>query len=362
MTTGSGEITPISTTGIPDGSGVVAGDAQIFCNIDELMADADDNGGDPVVLMKHIRAASQVILQEIGRFIPLTQALRLSGNGRTRLFVPPLLAITSIVNDDDTLVPADYLLLPNGRMWNNGPYTHLDVDPDATNLSSWENEKDSIVITGRWGLYEKYEDTGATVGSAQSAVASTLLVSNGSKLSPGMVALIGSEQELLTGYGAVTSSATTLAEDLDLVEEEITVANGALVYVGEIIRCGFEQMKILDINSNTLYVKRGWNGTKKAIHTTSGAVDVYRTFNVERGANGTTAGIHTLGSLISHYLVPEDVRILCVEIATLMRKKALGGFAGRSGNSELGEVYYHDLFPRFDLDRVRTHYLIPEAA
>ena len=336
---------------------------QIFCTIEELLADADDNGGNAAALMKHMRAASQVILQEIGKFIPLTEEVRLDGNGKTRLFVPPLLAITSIVNGDDTLVSTDYLLRPNGRMWTDGPYTHLDVDPDAANLSTWYGEQDSVVINGRWGLYEKSEDTGANTGaSEQSASTTSLVVTNGSKVSPGMVCLIGSEQQLVTDYGAVTASVTTLSEDLDLVEEEINVANGALVYVGEIIRCGFEQMKILDINSNTLYVKRGWNGTKKATHTSAGAVDVYRTFSVERAVNGTTAAIHTAGSDIYRYLVPEDVRILCVEIATLMRKKALGGFAGKSGNSELGEVYYHDMFPRFDLDRVRSHYQIAEAA
>lgn len=362
MSTGNGEITPISTTGSLEDQGAVTGDAQVFCTVEELMADSDDNGGDPVNLMKHIRAASQVILQEIGGFIPVTQIVRLDGNGKTRLFVPPLLAIISIVNDDDTLVSTDYLLRPNKRMWTNGPYTNIDVDPDAVNLSNWLQEKDSVVITGRWGLFEKSEDSGATIGASQSAVSLSLLVSDGSKLSPGMVILIGSEQQLVTGFGEISASATTLSEDIDLVEEEINVANGTLIFVGETIRCGFEQMKVLDINGNTLYVKRGWNGTKKVIHSTAGAVDVYRTFSVERAVNGTTAGIHTMGSYISRYLVPEDVRILCAEIATLMRKKALGGFAGRSGNSELGEVFYHDLFPRFDLERVRGHYLIPEVA
>lgn len=360
MSTGSGTLVPILAT--PDGLSTVAGYAQIFCNIDELMADSDENGSDPAILIKHIRAASQVILREIGKFIPITQALRLDGNGKDRLFVPPLLTVISIVNDDDTLVTTDYLLRPNGRMWPDGPYTHIDVDPEATNLSTWYQEKDSVVINGRWGLYEKSEDLGINTANLQSVNDVSLQVANGSKVSPGMVCLIGSEQELVTGFGSVTASVTTLSEALDLVEEEIDVANGTLVFTGEIIRCGFEQMKILDINSNTLYVKRGWNGTKKATHSTSGAVDVYRTFTVERAVNGTTAASHAIGSDIFRYLVPEDVRILCVEIATLMRKKALGGFAGKSGSTELGEVYYHDLFPRFDLERVRGHYLIPEVA
>ena len=336
---------------------------QIFCTMDELLADADDNGGDAAALLKHIRAASQVLLQEIGKFIPLTQEVRLDGNGKARLFVPPLLAVSSLVNGDDTLVSTDYLLRPNGRMWVDGPYTQLDVDPDSANLSAWYAEADSVVINGRWGLYEKSEDTGANTGASEQSVSSTSLVTtNGSKVSPGMVCLIGTEQELVTGYGAVTASVTTLAEDLDLVEEEISVANGALLSVGEIVRAGFEQMKILDINGNTLYVRRGWNGTKKATHASASALDVYRTFTVVRAVNGTTAAVHSAGSDIYRYLVPEDVRILCVEIATLMRRKALGGFAGKSGNSELGEVYYHDMFPRFDLERVRSHYLIAEVA
>lgn len=330
-------------------------DAQIYCTVDEILTDLDLPGGDVAALLRHIKSASQTIRQEIGIFIPLTAARRFDGIGADMLMVPPLLAVTTIVDDTDTYAATDYLLNPRNKHWENGPYSWITHDPDG-DYTVWTSEKDIVVITGRWGLWEKSAASGAVVGTGgQTSAATTLLVDDGSKVSPGMVVLIGSEQELVSGYSTPTA-ATTIAEDLDTSEEIVTVASGALVKAGEIIRVNFEQMKILDIQSNDLYVRRGWNNTAKATHTSTASVEAYRTFTVERGANGTTAAAHDAATVIYRYTVPEDVGFLCREIATLMLKKAQGGFAGKTGNSELGETYYHDAFPRFDIERVKMHY------
>jgi hypothetical protein len=85
---------------------------------------------------------------------------------------------------------------------------------------------------------------------------------------------------------------------------------------------------------------------------------VYRKLEVVRGVNGTTAATHLISTAISRYLVPADVLFLCKEIATLMAHKAETGYAGRTGNAELGQVFYNDAFPRYDIERVRDHYRI----
>ena len=337
--------------------------AQLFCTVNDLLNDPQPPAGDVAILLKEIQAASRTILQEIGEFIPVSETRKFRGNqatgGVSRLFVPPLLGLTGlIVNDDTNLAATDYILQPGERHWRNGPYSEIDVDPDAANLSAWSTEQDSVEIPGRWGLYEETEVTGAILGDAQTDSGTVLQVSDSSKLSPGAVPLVGTEQELITGYAAPIAAVTTLNGAIDATQETILLTNGALVNVDEILRIGLEQMRILDISTHTCYVQRHWNKTFSAAHTTGANVDVYRKFNVIRGVNGTTAAAHLISAAVSRYIVPADVLFLCKEIAILMLNKATTGYAGRTGNQELGTVYYNDAFPRFDLDRIRDHYTI----
>jgi len=335
--------------------------AQLYCTINDLLSDPQPPAGDVEILYREIQAASQTILQEIGNFVPISETRYFMGNGGVRLFIPALLALTgSIVNEDTTLAANDFIYQPDGRHWLNGPYSWLEVNAeDATNLGAWYPERDGVEIPARWGLYEETEDSGATMGAAQTTTTETgLQVSTAAKLSPGAVVLIGTEQQLITGYNTPVTAITTLNGTIDATQETIILTNGALVNIGEIIRIGVEQMRVLDIATHTMYVQRHWNKTLGAAHSTGANVDVYRKFIVTRGVNGTTAAAHLISTAISRYLVPADVLFLCKEIATLMLNKAGTGYAGRTGNAELGTVFYNDAFPRFDLERVREHYRI----
>jgi hypothetical protein len=334
--------------------------AQIFCTIADLLLDPAPPAGGVDLLYKQIQAASQTILQEIGNFIPICETRYFRGNGGGRLYIPVLLNLTGeIVNDDVSLAATDFIYKPDERHWLNGPYSWLEVDEEnATNLGTWSTDQDDVEIPGKWGLWDENADTGATVAAQQDANATGLQVSDGSKISPGAVALIGSEQELVTGYDTPVTAVITLNGTIDANQETIVLANAALVIIGEIIRIGVEQMRILDIATNTVYVQRHWNKTLGAAHPTGAAVDVYRKFVVSRGVNGTTLAIHAALAGISRYLVPADILFLCKEIATLMANKAGTGYAGKTGNAELGQVYYNDAFPRYDLERIRDHYMI----
>lgn len=338
--------------------------AQLFCTVADLVADAQSPGADEARMYQAIREASDYLQKEIGWFLPVTLARSFNGKGSNRLFVPPLLAISTIVNDSDTLTTLDYILKPDDGFWPNGPFGQLLVDPDATLLSCWFDEENGVVITGRWGKYERSADTGANVDDTtqQNSSQLTLKVDNGAKVSPGMVLLIGSEQELVTGWGDPTASITTLNGAVSATDETITLANGALVNVGEVLRVDFEQMKIKDKRTHQCSVTRSWNGTGRVSHLTATAVDVYRTVNVERGMNGTTAAVHANAVDIHRYFVPDDMQYLTKEIATLIVNKAKGGYQGQSGNEQLGVVFYNDAFPRFDIERIKEKYRIPKVA
>jgi hypothetical protein len=225
----------------------------------------------------------------------------------------------------------------------------------------WWCEDDAVEITGQWGKYARSGETGATVQDAvaQDASQVTLIVDNGGLVSPGMVLLIGSEQEQVTGWDAPTAAVTTLDGAISASDEIVTVADGSLVHIGEVLRVDFEQMRIKDKRGDQLSVVRGWSGTGRVAHLTAAEVDVFRTVTVERGVNGTAAAIHVNGAAISRYFAPDDIAGLTKEIATLLVNKAKGGYQGKSGNAETGVVFYNDAFPRFDIERLAKEYDIP---
>jgi hypothetical protein len=332
---------------------------RLYCSVSELCDDLDLPGVKrESQVLGFIRSASEWIDNNLGQFLPSTETKRFDGNGRRELWIDPILTLTEIVVDETTLASTDYLLYPRQRCWGNGPYDRLHVDPDAVNLSSFTRELDVIKITGSWGLYDVTQPTGATVAS-QTDTATSLVVSNAGAISPGCLLLIGSEQELVTATGAASDSTADTSEGLDVSEEEIDVTNGALFFAGELIRVDFEQMRIVDISTNTLLVARGYNATKRTTHLTGASVYVYRTFTVTRAANGTTAAAHTTAA-ITRYVPPADVNYLARQITALMLRKSQTGYAGRTGNTELGQVFYHDEFPRDAIAKIKQAYYLPD--
>lgn len=336
--------------------------AQLFCTVSDVLADKQASGVDETRMYQAIREASDYVQKKIGWFIPVTLTRYFEGANTKVLFVNPLLAITSLTHGGTALSAADYSLQPDGGFWANGPYTRLHADPDSTLLSCWIDEQDAIVIAGRWGNYERTGLLGATVQDAggQTASQTTLQVSDGSKVSAGMVVLIETEQQAVTGWGSPTTNVTTLNGAVTNTQETLTLANGSLVNAGEVIRVEFEQMKVKDKQNNLLSVIRGWNGTAKVTHANASAVDVYRTVNVERGVNGTTSAAHAKDTAMSRYFVPDDIQFLTKEIATLSINKAQSGYQGRTGNTEMGTIFYNDAFPRYDIEMIASNYRIPK--
>jgi len=193
----------------------------------------------------------------------------------------------------------------------------------------------------------------------QSASQTTLTVLNGAKLSLGAILLIGSEQELVSGWEAPVDSTANLDGAVAASDPAIKFNDATKVAIGEIIRIDLEQMKIWDINATTkeAYVARGWNKTQAAAHVTASDVYVHRTVTVERGMNGTTAAAHIQTTAIARYQVPDDILFLVKETATLMLNKAGSGYQGKTGKED-GVIFYNDAFSKPDLERVQAAYLI----
>lgn len=333
---------------------------RLYCTLYELLDDMEEHGiSNPEKGLRHIRSASQWIERHFaGNFIPLTAEKRYDGKGGMEISVDPLLAVTSLVDDTTNLSSSDYLLYPRNKLWPNGPYLRIRIDPDATTISTWSSERDIVVINGRWGLWEETRSTGAT-GTLDDEDDTGLLISDdASGIWPGSILVIDNEQVLVEGYEEAVDTTTDVNEAVDSSEEVITLDDGSAVNTGEVIKIEFEQMYVLDVQGNDINVVRGYNGTQKTTHAENSDVYVYRNFTVQRAVNGTTAAAHN-GKSIDRYVPPDDINWLCRQMAGLMMKKAKSGYAGKAGNVDLGEVYYYQEFPKTVIERLESNYFIP---
>lgn len=341
---------------------------QVYSTLAELLADLDLPGvRDEGRAVDYLRSASEWIEGRLGNFVPITETKRFDGNGKKGLFLDvPLLAVTTLVHDGTTLTTADWLAYPRDRHWTNGPYTRLEIDPDASNLSVWKRERDVLSIAGRWGKYEETKSLGITVQNTtkQAAADAVLVVSNGASVSPGELLLIGDEQELVTGVsGTGTDSTLNVSGAHTITDETVAVSASTGLSAGEILRIASEQMYLEALEvvgaANIARVRRGWNGTARAALVDAADVYVYRTFAVERGKNGTTAADHTNGVAISRYLPPAPVRYLARAIAAIMYKKAGTGFAAKIASLSAGgseDVFYFDEFPKKTYDEILRNF------
>lgn len=325
---------------------------RLYCTIAELMDDLTLAGvKNEESLLKHIRSASQFVEQQLGQFLPRWETLKFSACGAGELLVPPLLSITSITSDGNSLsAGTDYVLKPFERHWRNGPYSQIWL----YQYGYFSILPEGVVIQGKWGLYDDTLDLAMTVSAASSS-GTSLAVPDGSKCSAGMVLMVESEQMLVQGTGAATDSTADLNGALDDQAEEFAVTDGTKIKTGEVIKVDFECMKVLDIQTNQVLTARGWNESRRASHLTGAQVNVLRTFTVKRGANGTTAATHTNAEVFQQ-VAPADVNYLARQVAALMKKKADTGFMGRSGNDDLGTGFWVNEFPKNQVEVVKSNY------
>jgi hypothetical protein len=330
---------------------------RLYCTLNEVIDDLELLGvKNEAKAFSFIRAASQYI-DKRGWFVPTTASRTFDGSGTVRLWIDPLLSVTSITVNGTALTASEYVLYPRTKHWENGPYTSIEL---ATG-GRWTTEHDSIVIAGRWGLYDATRTLPTTTVLDDDITASDpVTVLSDGRFSPGAILLVGTEQMLIESTQSLATTGAHVDVAIDNNTGVITVNDAGLFEVGETIRIDAEVMRITDLTTanDQLVVTRGWNGSAVTAHLVNAVVYAYRLFNVKRAANGTTAAAHSQGAAVTQVIPPDDVNYLCRQIAALMLKKAQGGYAGKVGNAELGETFYTNEFPNDPLKKIMTNYRI----
>ncbi|MFD8700965.1 hypothetical protein, partial [Kitasatospora purpeofusca] len=151
----------------------------------------------------------------------------------------------------------------------------------------------------------------------------------------GSLLRIDAERVVVTGR-AMLDTGQTLAGDLTNQNNNVVVpvTAGAAFAVGEMILIDGERMLVDEIAGNTLLVRRAWDGSPIAPHTTGAAVYAPRTLTVVRGALGTTAATHSSGADVALWQAPGSIRQLCLAEALVDLMQGRSGYARTAGSGE----------------------------
>lgn len=254
------------------------------------------------------------------------------GRNRLRLEEDTLISTSLITTDGVTVAPTTgYLLGPANR--NGRPYSYVDVQEGTT----WAYASDdwgrrSVVITGLFGYSDDSVDVGATSGTF--AIDDTLVNLVSPLVGVGSVLRVNDERVITTARNMTDTGLTLDANLLANNSDSLLHADGATLYVGEVLLVGSEQLLVTDAAGSDFVVKRAWSGTTLAAHTAGDAIYSNRAFTVERGALGTVPAVHADGSVWSVWVVPGPVKTQTIAEVLNQFEQETSAYARTVGSGE----------------------------
>lgn len=246
-----------------------------------------------------------------------------------------LISVTTLSAGGTAIASTDYFLEPNEY---GPPYNRLEIDlSSSAAFGGGDTHQRSISITGLFGYSNDETATGATIEALDTSetgidvdAATSALVGVGSVLR------IDSERMLVTGR-TMLDTGQNLASNIDIQNKTVTVPvqSGAAFSVDETILIDSERMLIVDIAGNSLTVKRAWDGSTIAAHTSPADIYAARTLTVTRAALGTTAATHSSSATVYRWDPPGPARTLTIgqAISTLTNEHSGYARVKRSGES-----------------------------
>lgn len=226
--------------------------------------------------------------------------------------------------DDNTLISASAILSAGVDITascflepvNYGPpYTSIEVNL-ATNaaFTAGSTYQRSISVQGLYGVTDDSIDVGTTVGTFNSTD-DLVTIADGVLAGVGSVLRVDDERMLLLDRIMTTTSRTTAGNNLaSNADNVITLDHDTShpIYAGEELLIDGENMYVTDVAGDTVVVKRGWDGSVLATHSSGATVYASRQFKVQRGALGTTPGIHIQDSVWSAWVPPGPINQLAI--------------------------------------------------
>ncbi len=250
-----------------------------------------------------------------------------------------LISASSVTSAGVALQPSDYFLEPA----NYGPPFDC-IELDRATDAAWDSASTpqrSIAISGTFGFNDTWS-TGGTATEAMDAVETGMDTDASASRAVGIGSLIKVDSEVMIvtdrqwlSFGQTLSGNIAAQNNVTTVP----VGNGALFSAGETILIDSEKMLVTDVAGNSLIVKRSWDGTTLAAHTSGATVYAPRTLTVVRGALGTTAATHSTSAAITVWEVPGLAKSLCTAEALNIVLQEQSGYARVSGAGDNTKEY-----------------------
>jgi hypothetical protein len=243
-----------------------------------------------------------------------------------------LITLASATSGGTVLNPGNLILGPTqlGPPFNN-------VEINLGSGSAWNSGsatwQQSIALNGTWGYQLDYASAGAAAEAIDESETG-IDVTDSAAIGVGDFLLVDAEWMNVTGKQSLSTGQTISADLAASLTADAVGTNGGAFHIGELLTVDTERMLVVDILGSTLAVKRGYDGSTLATHTTGATIYAQRTLVVERGARGSEAGTHSNGATIRRHDVPAIVRSLAIAEAqnTILSRRS--GYARTVGSGD----------------------------
>lgn len=248
-------------------------DYRVYCSYDAFLRNSGLPRGDEEDKIKAILRDVSTTIETYCRgrhFIPTTKALSLDYQSSYVLDLPDdLLSLTTLTYDSETIDTDDALFYPVSTEWKR----RIEMDKSSGSIFMYSNTRQqAITVTGTWGYTDDFEDTGATVNESLTAADTTVTVATADAIEEYWCLLVDTEQLFVTS---------------------------------------------VNVQANTI--------------------------DVRRGVNGTTAATHDSATAIYRYMPPNDIERACYIAAMRWRIRGEAAWADRTGTPMTGYTVYGEL-------------------
>jgi hypothetical protein len=214
------------------------------------------------------------------------------------------------------------------------PYRWLELRRDLNySFGAGPTPQRDVGIQGTYGFWLQTDPGGTIPAGVASTTTGTVTVSDGSVVGVGDLLIVDSERMLVSDRSSNDSGQTNLSGLTSAQNNDVTgtVTDGTQLHVDEVIQIDSERMLIVDVTGNQITVKRQWDGTVLAAHSTGSHIYTFRTLSVLRGQLGTTAATHASNATVNVWRVPSLLRDLAVAEACNRALQETGGYRDPQG-------------------------------
>ena len=305
-----------------------------YATVEQLQAAADykPTAYEAARLRRIVDAASRRIELRLHRhFYPLTETVTYTRPALTRpststsagfFLNRDLLGILTVTVDDISQTVAGIEVWPSQH---GPPYSWIGVTgSDIVIAADWGFSNDTAPAGA---LAEALDDSETAVDVTDSSTATGLGI--------GDLAIVDSERMVVTGKTQL-DIAQNIQGNLtaDTSNTTVPIEDGTVIFAGESLLVNAEEMLVQAISANNLTVKRAWNGTVLAAHTSGDDIFAPRTLTVERAALGSTAATHLNAAALTRNLPPAAITDLCIAEAINTYEQETAGYAREVGAGE----------------------------